>query len=260
MAEPVTKRLPSISIGQGIAWGFSAPYEDTNTLVLTSPDGRFVDVRFPRSFNGQQEGDSYITHPAFWAFSGLSTSTQPQQGDFPAWPYAAHSEWTHEIDSRGPGIVDEGDMFDLPNGDCMEVGVMTHPQTGEPSMYKELWTSPKLSPEYGIGLFPCFVADVVSSSSSRRGRIVRVGPHCQGIVESATSAGVVEVERWTYRLANGQHRWVRDEPVRHDFGAAYCDSSEATSPYGWLLADQRRVGDEMAVGQERWRVVEACRE
>lgn len=55
----------SISKRLSIAWGGSAPYEDTGTLVLT---GRtyFVDVRVKKGSNP----------PALdWAFAGMRTST-----------------------------------------------------------------------------------------------------------------------------------------------------------------------------------------
>ena len=38
--------LPSVSARRGVARGFDAAYEDTSTLVLTSPGHHFVDIRF----------------------------------------------------------------------------------------------------------------------------------------------------------------------------------------------------------------------
>src|SRR5271170_5285351 len=111
--------------------GYGSPYEDTSTLVLTAPSGIFVDVRFALTGNP-------TTDPAFWGFAGQSTTTFPPSGPV-SMPYMAHGRWDHSIDNKGSGISDEGDMFLLPNGDCMEVGQMANPQ-GKIELYKEYWT------------------------------------------------------------------------------------------------------------------------
>ncbi|ETN42996.1 uncharacterized protein HMPREF1541_02154 [Cyphellophora europaea CBS 101466] len=250
-------RLPSISIRKGIAWGFSPPYEDTSTLVLTSPEGRFVDIRFPLDYSTLPGRKGFDHHPSYWSFSGRSITRTPQQGSFPAWPYATHSVWQHEIDSRGPGIVDEGDMFDLPNGDSMEVGVMRHPVSGEQSMYKEYWTSPKLAPEYGLGLFPCYVAETVAVQGDTglpKGRIIRVGPHCQSI--RATEP--VDVERWTYTYRDEMHQWWDQARYGDLWPTGVSLKEESVSPLAWWLCKKTiQAGDEMDTGDNVWRVIEA---
>src|ERR1700761_1442098 len=55
---------PSISTRKGMAWEFEDPFEDTDTLVLTSGEGWFVDVRFSLSGDGWDDGGG------IWAFAG----------------------------------------------------------------------------------------------------------------------------------------------------------------------------------------------
>lgn len=252
-----SNKSASISIRRGIAFGFSPPYEDTNTLVLTSPAGRFVDIRFPLSSSSDDASEAYTKQPSFWAFAGSSTSFKPQKGDFPAWPCTSHCVWTHELDSRGEGINDEGDVFDLQNGGSMEVGVMKNPESGKEEWYKEYWTSLEGEEE----LVPCLVAEVVGEEGGGlKGRIVRVGRHGQGIVEATDGDEVVEVQRWIYRNGKGREQWVREQPSHEDV-ALSLSRNGSSSPYAWLLAEPRQLDDEMVEkykdgGSRRWRIIE----
>jgi hypothetical protein len=266
-ADAPDSRMPSISARRGIAYGYSAPYENTDTIVLTAPSGRFVDLRFPLANSHASQAPESVSSdarpPALWLFSGISTSTVPQAGDFPAWPHAKHCVWMHEIDSKGRGIEDEGDMFDLPNGDAMEVGFANG------QLYKEYWTDSE------DVLFPCVVAEIVAHEASEkvssaeergRGRLVRVGNLCQGIVETMDDAGAldgcVRAERWKHSTAaDGQQGWLRTKLWDdHNDKSSHNDHS---SVYDWLLdGNEKKAGVEYTENVEAsrshtWRVVES---
>jgi Protein HRI1 len=156
-------------------------------------------------------------------------------------PYMAHGRWDHSIDNKGSGISDEGDMFLLPNGDCMEVGQMANPQ-GQIELYKEYWTGAPGERK------PCVVA------RSDNGVIIRIGSHCQGIAKP-TSEGPVFVERWlksTEVDGEGVANWLKD----------WRSSTDADEDVGillpcmWACDEQRKEGDEMKTRGVSWRIVE----
>ncbi|KAL2417571.1 hypothetical protein ABEF95_012256 [Exophiala dermatitidis] len=247
---------PSISTRRGIAWGYSPPYEDTDTIVLTSPKAVFVDIRLPLRSAPTDPLEPLASDPAFWAFSGTASSTfydrdaetetetgyqkgsvdsaAPAPSLSVAMPYTAHAVFRHEIDSKGPGISDEGDMFLLPNGDCVEVGMMHNPRTNRVEMYKEYWTAPSpaaAAQDQGQGQLPrtpCVVAKTLdlrgrgaaaehvengkggeigeikteSGAPVGAGVVIRVGDYCQGIVQRGQQT--VLVERWQKTQVQGQ--------------------------------------------------------
>ncbi|KIW32889.1 uncharacterized protein PV07_04402 [Cladophialophora immunda] len=273
---------PSISVRKGIAWGYTPPYEDTDTLVLTSPQSSFVDIRFPVK---QQLSKPIASDPSFWAFAGTSHMTfAPFAGDTITMPYSAHCVWKHDIDSKGPGITDEGDLFLLPNGDCMEVGMMQNPQTGKVEMYKEYWTGPPTGVTPTIRT-PCVVAKTQAPSDGQKaqdalrdesGVIVRVGNYCQGIMRQRTAeqgrpegADAILVERWTRSLVETEQRstaagtsdgpsdaagWVQDWRSNTP-----CDNG-VFMPCMWTCDGNRQLGDEIVVKGVTWRVVELVTE
>ncbi|KIW91868.1 uncharacterized protein Z519_07838 [Cladophialophora bantiana CBS 173.52] len=277
---------PSISVRRGIAWGYTPPYEDTDTLVLSSTQSLFVDIRFPSK---RQLSKPITSDPSFWAFSGTSHMTfAPFTGDTTTMPYSAHCVWKHEIDSKGPGITDEGDLFLLPNGDCMEVGMMQNPQTGKIEMYKEYWTGPPtgVTPTSATmdSRTPCVVAttqakpddqDPQGASRQESGVIIRIGDYCQGIMRQRTGesgspeGNAVLVERWTQSLveadlkptttgtSKGHHHaasWVQDWRSNTP-----CDNG-VFMPCMWLCDGNRKLGDEIMVKGVTWRVVEVVPE
>jgi hypothetical protein len=272
MTQPA--KSPSISVRNGIAFGFSPPYEDTTTLVLTSPAGRFVDLRFPlfpSDTTSRTNPVPYQTHPTFWAFAGSSSSSEikPRHGESPTWDCASHCVWTHELDSRGEGIKDEGDIWELKDGGSVEIGVMNDPATGKEEWYKEYWTSPEEA------LLPCVVAEVVDgttdgprssdtgpSKRKLRGRIIRLGKHIQGIWEASSEGADVRVERLAYEQYGGNLRWNVQQP---DWVEREADRT--ITPCSWLAFDEQsipNVGDEMsdvdANDQPRlWRIIECIK-
>ncbi|OAL39354.1 hypothetical protein AYO20_01224 [Fonsecaea nubica] len=258
---------PSISVRKGIAWGYTPPYEDTDTLVLTSTQSSFIDIRFPVK---RQLSRPITSDPSFWAFSGTSHTTfSPFEGETVSMPYSAHSLWKHDVDSKGLGIVDEGDLFLLPNGDCMEVGMMQNPRTGNVEMYKEYWTGPPAGVS-SAGAEPgcCVVAKTHVSSNDQKGQdaagiVIRVGNYCQGIMRQGTGeqgqseeGNAVLVERWTRsgaeteRDAHDASSWVQDWRSNTP-----CDSG-FFMPCMWVCDRSRKLEDEIVVKGITWRIVE----
>ncbi|EXJ81028.1 hypothetical protein A1O3_07316 [Capronia epimyces CBS 606.96] len=263
---------PSISIRKGIAWGFSPPYEDTSTLVLTSPNAVFVDIRFPL----QPDSSRPLTgNPAFWAFSGTSRTTFSPDTSEVSMPYSAHAVWAHEIDSKGSGISDEGDMFLLPNDDCIEVGMMQNPQTKQVELYKEYWSTPPAEPGSGdLRRSPCVVARTLELGVHRAARngsgvVIRVGDYCQGIVQQCEHDGSprgVLVERWQKlpvqrnpALSESQSRDAGDSHQPTEWLMDWRSNTpegEASIPSLWTCMDDRKLGDQIVIHGVTWSVVE----
>jgi hypothetical protein len=245
---------------------------------LTSTKSGFIDIRFPRK---RELGKPIASDPSFWAFSGSSNTTF-LDGHSVDMPYSAHCVWKHEIDSKGPGISDEGDMFLLPNGDCMEVGMMPNPGSGKVEMYKEYWTTPDVAGEFSY--VPCIVAKIIQLPSDYEGEetpkqtgnggaIIRIGNYCQGIVRQQSGdlegppagADAVLVERWTRDIhhnssttAGGKQSggadstgWVQD--WRNNTPA----DTGISMPCMWVCEDNRKLGDQTVVKGTTWEVVEA---
>ena len=250
---------PSVSTRRGIAWGFRPPYEDTSTLVLTSNGNDFVDVRF------SLRGDA-TSGDAFWAFAGTSTTTFPsdpptsptsggshRKGGALEIPCMAHCVWKHEIDNKGADINDEGDLFLLDNGECVEVGMMENKKSGRVEMYKEYWTSVETDPGS-----PCVVARTEHRTGQEKGRgmVIRIGNHCQAIFQRRSTSGEesqrrgeVHVERWARR----DGKWVKD--WRSSTGEE--EEEDVVMPSKWVCEEVRKLGEGIELLGRRWEVTEA---
>lgn len=252
--EPDWKQVllakPSISRRKGIAYGYNPPYEDTSTLVLTAPSGTFVDVRF-------ELGHEPTTGKSFWAFAGMSTTTFPSVSsgagstvsEEVVMSYMAHCVWTHEIDSKGAGVRDEGDMILLGNGDCIEVGVMERKGTLE--IYKEYWTG---LPQATDRVARCVVARTIGEGMAN-GVIIRIGGYCQGIVQEKGSDGV-SVERWLLSADEGgpdEAKWLRDWRSNTDAD----ELVDVLLPCMWVCGEARKEGEEMVFKGSKWKLIEA---
>lgn len=166
----------------------------------------------------------------------------------------------HDIDTRGPGIVDEGDMCILPNGDCLEFGHMINPQTGQDEPYKEYWCSaePVPHPEDIDDSKSCIVAHVASPTKVE-GTIIRIGGRMQGILSRRQSDGTesVEVERWTRgtaiisRQMSGSSTssppgtWTRDPRSTGSF-----------IPSSWLIEQGRSLSENLEFNGVLWNIAE----
>lgn len=192
-------------------------FEPTSTLVLTSPNNTFVDIRLFKPIHPSSTDDlPNKSEPGRleWAFAGTSTSS-PIALEPAGWEgKTSHSAWTHWLDSRysvgHPDIpTDQGDMFTIDNALTLEVGFAFHPALGRVSGHEELWrdvpvqSTPDLTPTTTSTTTPPHPAQKTSvtlrlfdaSAPHIRGLVVRVGQYCQGIVMQGRE---VTIERWEF--------------------------------------------------------------
>ncbi|KAK5939638.1 hypothetical protein PMZ80_008017 [Knufia obscura] len=256
---------PSASVRRGIAWGYNPPYEDTDTLVLTAPSGEFVDIRFPKDATSSQET---LGHQSFWAFSGEAITTfydaGPQQHAVDM-PYTAHCKFLHNIDSRGGESIargDVGDMFLLMNGDCVEMGKVLNPMSGQIELYKEMWCSAEeLSDHDGEDDSTTCVVAHVSGPTGIEGTMIRLGGRVQGITARHDQKGtqIVEVERW---IRGGSHQVKPKQHDREDVSAGpWCRDNRSSGflPAGWLSMPGRQIGVRLERDGLVWQVTEVHR-
>jgi hypothetical protein len=252
---------------------------------LTSAKSTFIDIRFPKK---RAFGRPIAEDPSFWAFSGKSTLEFITSDDptVPVLPYSAHGAWGRDIDSKGGDVVDEGDIFMLPNGDCIEVGMMENPATHKVEMYKEYWSVPSpASPsrtETELSRFPCIVARELSSDQRAgvgavpkgSGAVIRIGDFCQGVMRqqpvsetgASSDGNAVWVERWVRNQVAPQHSPGVNEVVKQhsdddswtqDWRSNTPSDSDPYMPCIWVCAPDRKLGDEVVLNSAVWRVVEA---
>ncbi|RPA97758.1 hypothetical protein L873DRAFT_1741357 [Choiromyces venosus 120613-1] len=147
--------MANISARVSIRWLPDPPSEPTSTIVTTSPKLQFVDLRI----TALTEPPS----PPQWAIAGKTVVGTPMR-------------WVHEIDSRTdePG-EDSGMNTPLPNGDILEKGRMVDDEDGQMKDYEEVWR--KVDIDEGV------VVVLECDDAGARGRVVRVGGYCQGLVK-----------------------------------------------------------------------------
>lgn len=227
---------PSISIRQGLAWGFTEPTEESSVLVLTAPSSSYVDIRF--ALEGNPTSPDNLN---FWAFAGTCEMGVSKNLGLKC---TAHGKWSHPIDSMGLfDAVDEGDMFLLDNGDAMEIGTMENPKSGKVELYKEYWTLPSPAPRTTS---PAIVA---KTEDGGKGMIVRVGDYAQAIYQSKDGKQFW-VERWT-RDADGGN-WSKDSRSN----TVEQEGGELDLPSVWASDDGRKDGEETVANGRTWKVVE----
>ncbi|KAK2596650.1 hypothetical protein QQS21_006271 [Conoideocrella luteorostrata] len=181
----------SISIRKSIRWLPGEAEEPTSTIVLTSPQRTFVDLRILKDAEGQSQGHALPPERLDWAIAGTSSSsTRCIDGQ-----QVEHSRWEHWIDSRTSApenASDEGDMYPQLDGTTLEKGRMVNPETGVDTAYEEVWDDEDVSPGGG----PAHVCVVLRyENGADRGLVVRLGRHCQGFMKIA---GQISLERWCW--------------------------------------------------------------
>ncbi|EMC92810.1 hypothetical protein BAUCODRAFT_263048 [Baudoinia panamericana UAMH 10762] len=201
---------PNISLRESIRWLPDEAYEDTNTVVLTSGEQRFVDVRLRKTDEGTRGQDPEID----WAFAGTATSTQasPDTDN-------THTTWYHWIDSRhhgkaAEGILDHGDMSPLPGDRTLEKGRMINPATGKETDYEEIWKDeePIAVPSNDEPARRCCIVLTLEDTAAHvqgsrpRGMLIRVGHIVQGMVKTGETT---HIERWQWEKSALQGSWVR---------------------------------------------------
>ena len=232
---------------------------------MTARSGKFVDIRFPKDATTPQET---FDHRSYWAFSGEAITSfhdaGPEQHAVDM-PYTAHCKFLHEIDSRGHGSIqsgDEGDMFMLMNGDCLEMGIMANPTSGLKELYKEYWHSADtlLDPSGQDDSNVCIVASA-SSPAAVEGIIIRLGGRVQGITSRRDQDGtqLVEVERWV-RGTSRHSKPVEDYSKYASSGPWSRDiRSNGFFPGGWLCMPDRQIGDNLEYNGILWQITEVHR-
>ncbi|GAW24936.1 hypothetical protein ANO14919_145320 [Xylariales sp. No.14919] len=228
----------SISIRHSIRWLPGAPSEPTSTVVLTSPEHRFVDVRILKDTN---EPDASLD----WAFAGISSS-EIRNG-------VRHCIWRHLVDSRTAmpiAVVDEGDIFPQDNGQTLETGRMMNPATEKLADYEEMWTDlePEGIPEGNKNSGElieqwrgrCVVLELEDEHQGR-GMAVCLGRYYQGVVRIGQRFAA---ERWLWE--DGE--WRRKFRV----GDLWIPGPEHMYSDTLSQGEQIRLEDT----HERWRVVE----
>lgn len=192
-----------------------------------------------------------ISHSSYWAFSGEAKTSfydADSQAHAVALPYTAHCVFEHDVDSRGPGIIDEGDMFLLQNGDTLEMGTMVNPLTGRNQLYKEYWTSathPRNVPDSHSNL----KYSVVAVAEDGAGMIIRIDGRIQGIVRDSSEPRTVNAGRW--ELIEDGTGVVSWQPDRRN---------SADLPWKWLAQSGCEVGDTITEQGRVWKVTECRRD
>lgn len=193
----------SISIRDSIRWLPDAvASEPTSTVVLTSPEHRFVDIRILKDIN---EPDTSLD----WAFAGISSS-ETRDG-------VRHCIWRHVVDSRTrtpEAVVDEGDIFPQADGRTLETGRMANPATGKLTDYEEVWNDLEAEGVPEIRKNPaestqqprarCVVLELEDEEREERGMVVCLGRYCQGVVRIGPRFAA---ERWLWEDGEWQRKF-----------------------------------------------------
>lgn len=236
--------MGSISIREHIRWLPDPPSEPTSTIVLTSPERRFVDIRVLLQPDGSLPPVSDEPLPLDqldWAIAGTSSSELRDDGHGNS---VRHSRWAHWVDSRFPDAEsanDEGDMFPQPDGLTLEKGRMVNPATGLETDYEELWRDDDPISTEDSGTVRCTALQLHDDTSGTRGVVVRLGKFCQGVMRTKEA---FVAERWEWSAESG---WKRSLKVGH--GNLPC--SAAIDAEGKLTS-----GQEVGEGDHVWKVIE----
>ncbi|KAL7921416.1 hypothetical protein ACQKWADRAFT_313998 [Trichoderma austrokoningii] len=233
--------MASLSFRKFIRWLPDGASEPTSTLVLTSPEKRFVDIRvlLPDGKDSLADEEVLPLSRLDWAMAGFSSSTVLSDGH-------SLSQWKHWIDSRAVDAPpDEGHMYAQPDGlSTLEKGHMMNPATGKDTEYEEMWYDPPASKTGGDKVV-CVVLMMEDDKAGKKGMFVRLGEWAQVFVRDGNGEADVVAERWEWRDDDGK-RWRR--VVRLGDGERRLPCEEVLLDVG--------VKGEYWVGDEVWRVVE----
>ncbi|KYK54260.1 hypothetical protein DCS_06217 [Drechmeria coniospora] len=238
--------MASISIRESIRWLPDEAAEPTTTIVLTSPQRRFVDLRVfkpPTGENAEDGNDDLPLTRLDWAVAGSTSSVTHPNGR------GTHAKWHHWVDSMtndAEAVVDEGDMVTQPDGTTLEMGSMVNPATGKDTSYEEVWRDFDPLPPPGSTLV-CLVLE--RDEGGCRGRVVRLGRYCQGFVRAGER---IALERWQWSPGGGG--WRRAVSMSDGSG----DGALLALPCSAALEDGTdfRVGEFVGARFEAWKVVE----
>ncbi|KAG6005236.1 hypothetical protein E4U21_000315 [Claviceps maximensis] len=259
-----------ISIRKSIRWipGPEDASEPTSTMVLTSPGGKFVDVRVLKAGDG--DGDLRVLPPSRldWAIAGTSSSqviripTQDQNKT----TTIRRCRFEHWVDSRASkASPDEGDMYPQEDGTTLEKGRMVNPDTGMEMDYEEVWWDEEhdvpreclAGAGSGTGQ-ECVVlrhegeGEGEDTIDERRGMVVRLAGHAQGFVKVG---GEMAIGRWSLVK---EEEVVGDEAERKRPSCVVSMGRMDWLPGEDVLVRRFAVGETLWVGGLRWEVVEVA--
>jgi hypothetical protein len=223
----------SISIRESIRWLPDAASEPTSTVVLTSPEHRFVDIRILK-----EEDSSGSATRLDWAFAGISSS-EIRDGD------VRHCTWRHVVDSRTrsapeENVVDEGDIFPQDDGRTLETGRMVNPATGKLTDYEEVWADLEAEKVKVLGLARCVVLELKEPGDEQRGMVVCLGGYCQGVVRHGDK---FTADRWLWEDGKWQRKYhvgdlcIPDPDHLHGIATSMGVKTRETTSRGWLVVE-----------------------
>ncbi|KAK3940329.1 hypothetical protein QBC46DRAFT_354316 [Diplogelasinospora grovesii] len=251
--------MADISKREYIRWLPDEPSEPTMTMVLTSPERRFVDLRILHPDpNGDKNTCELPPERLEWAIAGTSSSwplSPPlDEGNGPV----MHARWEHWIDSRTLDVenaADEGINYPRPDGTTLEKGRMVNPATGLEADYEELWVSippsRKLLHDWdrpnnneGELAIVVIVLQLHNDPLEKRGMVVRVGDYCQGLLRKGDN---ITAERWVFE--------IHGEPsIVEKVGEGLLPCALAMD-----AGEKMFKGQQVTIGDDVWNVVEVAR-
>lgn len=139
-------------------------------------------------------------------------------------------------------------MYAQPDGlSTLEKGQMTNPATGKDTDYEEMWFDPP--PKTTGGNKPvCVVLMMEDEEKGKKGMFVRLGEWAQVFVRDGKGEEDLVAERWEWRDDDGKG-WRRRVRLGDEKKKLPCEEV--------LGGVDVKVGGEVRVKDEVWRVVEA---
>ncbi|XP_055310571.1 uncharacterized protein LOC129573684 [Sitodiplosis mosellana] len=181
-----------ISVRKSVRWLPDVASEPTSTIVLTSPQRQFVDLRILKDENGSIEGENLPFSRLDWAIAGTSSSTTCTIDG----KQVSRSQFVHWIDSRTStpeNATDEGDMYPQPDGTTIEKGHMVNPDTGIVTAYEEVWDDKDVPSTDEAQV--CVVLKYENGDD--KGMVVKLGKYCQGFMKIGEQ---MSLERWEWTV------------------------------------------------------------
>lgn len=217
------------------------PREDTHTMVLTSPQNHFVDVRIlVEKYPYVQPSGEKPTLQSFnevfdWVMTGMEVPIGNNKVHF---KHDINLKEVVESEKSGKPLdqcKDEEDVGEFEpvegSSDRKETGISTHPETGKLNPYVEIWRSldpEKYTPKEEIIENPGqpehgYVLEVVEEGF--KGKIVQIGNWVQGVVYGPAKGGFpmsvmrrfFDGEEWVSMIEYGVHEFPRGESSRGEF-------------------------------------------
>lgn len=142
-------------------------------------------------------------------------------------------------------VIDQGVMISQPDGSTLEKGKMVNPATGAMQDYEEVWRDVDAAETAAGEGVRWFVLSLDESGGEipTKGRVVRIGQYCEGILRAGND---VAVERWEWKEGEGWMRRFRTGRV-----GLPCETI--------LLEKQHafKVGEDVLHGTQCWKVIES---